>query len=181
MPDRSRKPLNDVLVGVGNLAAVLLLYFVTPVSATEHDWLLVVQLGVAIGALGLAIFFVARGVAHAGKVRGGLAFVLVLETVLVAFAFAYYIVDQRRPGEFSGIDTKLDALYFTVTVIATVGFGDIVATGQFGRALVTANMLFNLAFLAALTGLIRAHRQAAYTLTTGREAGPDTKPRSETG
>jgi voltage-gated potassium channel len=37
--------------------------------------------------------------------------------------------------------SRTDALYFTVTVFATVGFGDIVATSEAARALVTGQMV----------------------------------------
>ena len=41
----------------------------------------------------------------------------------------------------------LDALYFTVTVFATVGFGDIVATTQLARLVVTVQMILDLGVL----------------------------------
>ena len=37
--------------------------------------------------------------------------------------------------------TRTDALYFTVTVFATVGFGDIVATSEGARVLVMGQMI----------------------------------------
>ena len=43
--------------------------------------------------------------------------------------------------------TRTDSLYFTVTVFATVGFGDITATSQTGRLLVTAQMILDLIVL----------------------------------
>ena len=39
---------------------------------------------------------------------------------------------------------KIGALYFTVTVFSTVGFGDITAKTDLARTLVTIQMLFNL-------------------------------------
>jgi hypothetical protein len=36
----------------------------------------------------------------------------------------------------SGLNTRTDALYFTLVTMATVGFGDIHAEGQFARAMV---------------------------------------------
>lgn len=40
--------------------------------------------------------------------------------------------------------TRTDALYFTVTVFTTVGFGDITATSQLTRRLVTIQMILDL-------------------------------------
>ena len=74
------------------------------------------------------------------------ALVVLLTMLLVGFAAVYYAVD-RLDGQFSELDTRLDSMYFTVTTLATVGYGDITATGQGARAIVTAQMLFDLAFV----------------------------------
>jgi hypothetical protein len=47
-------------------------------------------------------------------------------------------------ANFSEPLTRTDALYFTVTVFATVGFGDITATTQGARILVTCQMLLGI-------------------------------------
>ena len=53
-----------------------------------------------------------------------------------------------------GIETKIDALYFTITVVSTVGFGDITATGQGARLIVSANMIVNLVLLTIAIRLL---------------------------
>jgi voltage-gated potassium channel len=68
--------------------------------------------------------------------------------LITAYSVAYYVLGTAYEGQINGIDTKLDALYFTVTILATVGFGDITATGQTARAVVTGQMVVNLAVLA---------------------------------
>jgi hypothetical protein len=68
--------------------------------------------------------------------------------LITAFSVAYYVLGTAYEDQINGIDTKLDALYFTVTILATVGFGDVTATGQAARAVVTAQMIVNLAVLA---------------------------------
>jgi Ion channel len=68
--------------------------------------------------------------------------------LVTAFSVAYYVLGTAYDQQINGIETKLDALYFTVTVLATVGFGDITATGQAARGFVTAQMVVNLAVLA---------------------------------
>jgi putative Mn2+ efflux pump MntP len=44
-------------------------------------------------------------------------------------------------GTFSQPMTRTDALYFTVTVFSTVGFGDITAVTEAARVLVTGQMI----------------------------------------
>ncbi len=57
-------------------------------------------------------------------------------------------------------------MYFTVTTLSTVGFGDITATGQAARLVVTLQMAFNLAFLGIVIRAFanvagRRHRERA--------------------
>ena len=67
---------------------------------------------------------------------------------LLLFAVTYYALAGSRPGAFNVASlSRTDALYFTVTVFATVGFGDIVATSQSTRSLVTLQMILDLIVL----------------------------------
>ena len=73
---------------------------------------------------------------------------------LLLFAWAYFTMAANHPANFSTHAlTRTDALYFTVTVFSTVGFGDITAASQAARLVVTAQMLLD---LVALGLLVRA-------------------------
>ena len=67
---------------------------------------------------------------------------------LILFAATYFMMEQSNPGNFN-VDplTRTDSLYFTVTVFATVGFGDITATSQVARVVVIAQMILDLLVL----------------------------------
>jgi hypothetical protein len=65
------------------------------------------------------------------------------------------------------------ALYFTVTVLATVGFGDITAQTAGARLLVTAQMLLGLGLLA---GIVRVFSAAARAGAARRVAGQGEAP-----
>ncbi|MGO8982823.1 MAG: potassium channel family protein, partial [Streptosporangiaceae bacterium] len=71
--------------------------------------------------------------------------------------------------------TKTDALYFTVTVFSTVGFGDITPKSEAARVVLIVQMLGDIAILGAgariLLGAVRRGRQRR-TETDGA-AGPD--------
>jgi voltage-gated potassium channel len=77
---------------------------------------------------------------------------------LLLFAATYFLMSQADPGSFNlaGL-TRSDTLYFTVTVFATVGFGDIVATSHNARALVTVQMVLDLILIGVV---IRAFLEA---------------------
>ena len=67
---------------------------------------------------------------------------------LLLFAATYYVMAQADLGNFNVHSlTRTDALYFTVTVFATVGFGDITATTQVARLIVTVQMILDLVVL----------------------------------
>jgi len=67
---------------------------------------------------------------------------------LVLFAAIYFLTAQADLNNFNVHSlTRTDALYFTVTVFATVGFGDITATTQAARLIVTVQMILDLGVL----------------------------------
>ena len=82
------------------------------------------------------------------------ALVVVLGLFLVMFASVAFSLEHSQPGSYSEPLTKVDALYFTVTTLATVGFGDIAPTSESARVLVTFQMLVNLVFVGAALRLI---------------------------
>ena len=63
---------------------------------------------------------------------------------LLQFAASYYVMGKVSAANFSEPLTRTDSLYFTVTVFATVGFGDITATAEAARVLVMGQMLLGI-------------------------------------
>jgi hypothetical protein len=74
------------------------------------------------------------------------AVILLLAMLVLGFAAVYFAIGVDV-DQFSGLETRIDALYFTVTTLSTVGFGDVHAAGQAARVLVTVQILVNLLFL----------------------------------
>jgi voltage-gated potassium channel len=70
---------------------------------------------------------------------------------VILFAAGYFLMAQADANNFSvQALTHTDMLYFTVTVFTTVGFGDITATSQTVRLLVTAHMILDLIVLGVV-------------------------------
>ncbi|MFB9239921.1 potassium channel family protein [Plantactinospora siamensis] len=67
---------------------------------------------------------------------------------LVIFALADYVIVLSAPGQFVGLRTRVDALYFAVSTITTIGYGDVYARGQFARVFVMIQMLFSVGVVA---------------------------------
>lgn len=132
------------------------LYAVLPFG--ERRWWIGAVVGlVTLGAI--VPFTVARVRAVRGAehplLAAAEAIALLLAMVVYGFAALYLLID-RRAGQFDGIDTRIDAVYFTVTTLSTVGFGDIHATGQAARLAVTVQVLFDLTLLAVAIRVLAA-------------------------
>ena len=79
------------------------------------------------------------------------AFVTATVLFIVLFAAGYTSLSEADPSAFTEPVGRLDALYFTMTVLATVGFGDITPVTGPARVVVTVQMVCGFAF-AALVG-----------------------------
>ena len=64
------------------------------------------------------------------------------------FALADFTVAVTYPGEFVGLQTKTDGLYFALATLTTVGYGDVHAAGQLARGVVVVQLVFNVAVIA---------------------------------
>ena len=85
--------------------------------------------------------------------------VMILE-VLALFALTYLAISAHS-GQIIGMTTPLDALYFTMTTLMTIGFGDIAAQGQLARGTVLIQMFFSVLVLSASVRLFQSLTRAA--------------------
>ena len=88
------------------------------------------------------------------RIRAAETLVVGIPLLLVVFASVYYLIGKAQVDSFSEAMSKTDAMYFTVTVFSTVGFGDITAKSELARTLVTIQMLFNLIVFGLVAKLI---------------------------
>lgn len=155
------------------LVAVLVAYYAAPVDGLPSGGGIVVSvvgLLAAAGVLAAAIVRQVQRLAHSDpddtSVRlDSLVFLVYL--VVPVFALGYFALERADEGQFAGIETKTDALYYTMSTLATVGFGDVVAEGQLARALVTVQIAFNLVFVALLASVLTAHLRARRGMPRG--------------
>jgi hypothetical protein len=82
---------------------------------------------------------------------------------LILFAGTYVVMAHASPGSFGERLTHTDALYFTITVFSTVGFGDITAKSEAARLVVSGQMLADLVILGlgikVIVGAVSRGRQ----------------------
>jgi hypothetical protein len=79
---------------------------------------------------------------------------ILITVYLLIFSRVYLANSLYNASSFSTPLDNVTALYFTVTVFATVGFGDIVAATNSMRLLVTLQMMLNLVLLGLVIRLV---------------------------
>ena len=166
-----RTVLRSVLVAV----VLVVLYYVLPL---DRGWGTGTAIRLLIGILVFVGVMVWQVKAIVGSRYSGLraaeALGLILPLFLVLFASAYFAMERASAASFTEPMTRTDALYFTVTVFSTVGFGDIAPKSETARVLLIVQMLADLAFLGVgirvLLGAVQRGRQQS------TDAGDDTGP-----
>ena len=75
---------------------------------------------------------------------------------IVLFATAYFVMGRTDPAQFSEPLSRLDSVYYTVTIFATVGFGDITPVSPTARAATTLQMLGDIILVSLVVQVIVA-------------------------
>ena len=74
--------------------------------------------------------------------------------LLLLFSAVHFLLETSVPESYSQVLTRLDALYFSVTMFATVGFGDIAPVSQAARVVTTLQMLVNVIFVGVVARVL---------------------------
>jgi voltage-gated potassium channel len=142
-------------------ACLVTLYFVAPLN---ERFTAATALGLA-GCLALLVVIIswqARAIERSShpRLRAIEALAVVVPLFLLLFATTYVVVGNSQAGAFSEPLTRTDALYFTMEVFSTVGFGDITPRSQVARILTMVQMLGDLLLLGlAARILVEAARR----------------------
>lgn len=152
---------------IGMPIAILTFYFLVPIGSEDAPIGMLFGVLVSVACIGVVSWLVVAEARRAQRRLRVEQLFVAFELVLVGFSLGYYLLSVDRPGEIDGLHTRLDALYFSLTSMSTVGFGDITATGQLGRLLVTVQIAFSLVFVATVVALLQDQ------LRTRRQVGDD--------
>jgi voltage-gated potassium channel len=143
-----RRVFVTLLGALGSTAALVAVYYLLPLDRSAIG----VVIGIlAVGLLALVglVAFQVRAIMRAAypvlRAVGALATSVPL--FLLLFAGTYFVMGTISAGTFNQSLTRTDALYFTVTVFSTVGFGDITAVTEPARVLVTGQMIADIVIL----------------------------------
>jgi voltage-gated potassium channel len=121
---------------------VIVCYFVLPFSSAITTTT-VVLLVVGLAAIGGLLVWHLRSIMRSPypRVRAVAALATTVPMFLVLFATSYFVMSRTVRGNFSEPLSRLDSAYYTVTVFATVGFGDITPVTAAARAATTLQMV----------------------------------------
>lgn len=130
---------------VTTVGVLTLVYYRLPMDRPE-DGYTVLRLVCGLLLVGLVFWWQVRMIGRATRPgwQGVQALALVIPLFLLVFANACFLLARHQPGSFSSALSRTDALYFVVTVFATVGFGDIAPVSTTARVLVTVLMIGDL-------------------------------------
>jgi voltage-gated potassium channel len=73
---------------------------------------------------------------------------------LVVFSTTHYLINELNPGSYSQPTSRFDALYFTVSTFATVGFGDITAISVPARFATLVQMIGGLVLIGVVARVL---------------------------
>ena len=167
-----RTIVRAVLGAAGSTIALVAIYYLLPLDRSS-TWVAVTILVIGLVALiGLVAFQVRRIVTSPFPgLRGVEALAISIPLFLLLFASTYVVLDTISAGNFTEPLTRTDALYFTVTVFSTVGFGDITAKTEAARLVVTGQMIADLVVIGlGLKVIVGAVKRGRQQLPTGAAA-----------
>jgi hypothetical protein len=102
------------------------------------------------------------------RLRAIQAVAIGLPILLLLFASTYLRISRDAPDSFTEALGRTDALYFTVTVFTTVGFGDIAPRSELARILTMIQMLTGLVVVGLVAKVLLS---AVQTAVRRRERG----------
>ncbi|MHA6628502.1 potassium channel family protein [Pseudonocardia sichuanensis] len=173
-PVPRRHVVRSLLLSTAASALLVLAYYVLPLDAGPAAALVWLVAGLA--AVAAVLMWQVRAIAAARypRLRAIGALAVGLPLLLVVFAATYLLLDRNNPASFSQPLDRTGALYFSVTVLATVGFGDITPVTPAARIVTMVQMLLDLvAFGLAANAIFGAVDEGLRRRSAqGRDADP---------
>jgi hypothetical protein len=131
-----------------SIAVVLAVYYWLPLDHTSAGIAYTVLVIGLVLLIALTAWQVRQIIGHPHpRLRAIEALATTSTLFLALFASTYVVMAKLAPHSFGYPLTHTDALYFTVSVFSTVGFGDITAKTEAARLVVTGQMIADLVFL----------------------------------
>lgn len=136
--------------------ALVVVFAVVPIRAEPDRAMLILRWCVTIAMLAvLAVAIRWQAVRQLREPDAPLgALVVGILAGLLLFALIDYGLAVHRPEQFTGLNTRVDGLYFALSTLLTVGYGDVSAQGQLARIVLCVQMAFNITAIAGSASLV---------------------------
>jgi voltage-gated potassium channel len=146
-------------------AVLFAVYYLAPpglVPAHHRGADAFVRLGVGTALFAAILAWQARRIvgAELPELRAVEALGVVIPVFLILFATFYLSMSNASPLTFSQSLDHTRAIYFTITVFSTVGFGDITPRTDLARIVVSIQMLLDLVIIGAVVRMLLNAAQA---------------------
>ncbi|HKP98780.1 MAG TPA: potassium channel family protein [Actinomycetes bacterium] len=148
----------------GTATALVVLYFTLPITgAVDRSTAVLLALGLLVFAA--VVTWQVRSVLRSSYpgLRAIESLAAAIPLFLVLFAAIYVRIADLDGSAFNEPLSRTDALYYTITVFSTVGFGDIVPKAELARVVTMVQMLGDLLFvglvLHLMVGAVKLGRQ----------------------
>jgi|tagenome__1003787_1003787.scaffolds.fasta_scaffold20179516_1 voltage-gated potassium channel len=154
---RDRRRVITLAIGRVSLVWVTLFggYYLLPVSTFEGRHVPLILIAGSVLFVGVVAWQVRQiGRAKIPGVRAVVTLGMVIPFFLLLFASFYLSLDATYERSFSQHLDHTGSVYFTVTVFATVGFGDIVPVTALARLVTSVQMLLDLVVLGAVVRIV---------------------------
>jgi voltage-gated potassium channel len=174
-----RAVVGGVLSSLTVVALLVVVYYQAPLDR-QLDASSAVRFGVVLILFAGLVAVEVRAIlsSQRPRLRATRTLALGLPLLLVVFAATYATVSAQEPGSFTEPLSRTDALYFSMTVFATVGFGDISPATELARVLVTLQMFVDL----LVVGVVAKVVLGAVRVAEGRRRGAEPAvPRADGG
>jgi ion channel len=187
-PAPRRLVARGLLRASATATALVVLYFTLPLTGSLDGSTAMLLVAGLLAFAGVVTWQVRAvlGSRHPG-LRAIESLAATIPLFLLLFAVAYLQLAAADAGAFSEPLSRTDALYYTITVFSTVGFGDITPRADLARIVTMVQMLGDLLVvglvLHLMVGAVKAGLQRRAAASAGfpdssnqGDGGPATKP-----
>lgn len=164
-PTPAPKPDAWMLLRIGGTVVLAMaLYFAIPLVRAPSYVMGLIMLGLVGAAFVAFVIFEFHRILRSQRplLTSVESIILVVTGFTTLFAYTYACQSAADPASFNQVLGRGDALYFSMTIVTTTGFGDITAVDQMARSVVTVQMALTLGFVAVLVrNLLRQGQRRA--------------------
>jgi voltage-gated potassium channel len=159
---RKRLVVASLLRAVASVTVLVFVYYTVPLDRPldAATWI-----GFVLGLLAFAAVIAwevqAILASDVPRLRAIQSVAIGLPILLLLFASTYLRISRDAPDSFTEALGRTDALYFTVTVFTTVGFGDIAPRSELARILTMFQMLTGLVVVGLVAKVLLGAVQTA--------------------